>query len=244
MVAWVSAPLSGPELSGLERPSSLLSLPTRAGAPSVMGTALLAAALLASAVHAHSDELPPPPDRSQEPQWSESRSVPRPPLPDGAVEVDRATRAADWSAPFCSKWTDECTECWGSALDSRAVCQSRKGACTPSRIRCIDVDWAMAPLYCARIDEECGGTTFQVDEKGARQDASGGGFCPNERYRRAPVDYTCASLRSVYEFCRQQSSEADCKEEGRALSAARPTRERLRTILRQSLSLDPYEAAR
>jgi len=160
-------------------------------------------------------------------------------LPRGAVETPRASSASRWSAPFCKAWTDGCLECSGSGLENEVYCKDRNiSACIPSKVRCIEVDWHIAPLYCAGIMEECSEAMFSVDGNGKRQDASHG-ICPVERTRRDPEDYKCISFRSAFEECSKNSDAMSCRKQARAFSAAQAVRERLLIMFQESEALQP-----
>lgn len=160
-------------------------------------------------------------------------------LPKGDVEMPRTSKASDWSAPFCKTWTDGCLECSGTGLEDDVYCKGRNiSACIPSKVRCIEVDWHVAPLYCAGITEECSETRFGVDGSGRRQDASHG-MCPVEKTRRNPEDYRCITYRSDFEECRKNSDAPTCGKQAHAFSAAQTVRKRLRIMLRESEALQP-----
>lgn len=160
-------------------------------------------------------------------------------LAKGGVEAPRTSKAPEWSAPFCKTWTDGCLECSGSSLEIEVYCKDRNAAaCIPSKVRCLEVDWHVAPLYCAGITEECSETLFVVDGNGRRQDASHG-MCPIERTRRDPEDYKCITYRSAHEECRKNGDAMSCGKQARASSAAQAVRKRMRSMLQESEALQP-----
>jgi hypothetical protein len=165
----------------------------------------------------------------------------RAPLPIGEVELPRGLPAAKWSAPFCKVWTDDCLECSGSALEMEVLCKDRKMvACTSSRVRCLEIDLHVAPLYCAEVSDECQTLAFRGGPDGSRADASGNncGDFPTKSTvpERAPENWKCETFQAQQEECvRNGAPLTVCRREGAA--AASGALVRLKTMLRESESL-------
>jgi len=162
----------------------------------------------------------------------------RPRLPAGAVERPRDTSAPNWAAPFCSQWTDDCVTCRGSALSDAISCYDRStSTCVPKKVRCIDIDETVAPLFCTIVDEECGGIIYGVNQDG-RTDSVSHGLCPIEHKREHPQDYKCISNRKRVEDCVANNDKAWCRDE---LKEARKVTDRyqalFRDLLRQSVKV-------
>jgi hypothetical protein len=165
----------------------------------------------------------------------------RAPLPIGEVELPRGLPAAKWSAPFCKVWTDDCLECSGSALEMEVLCKDRKMvACASSRVRCLEIDLHVAPLYCAEVSDECQTLAFRGGPDGSRADASGNncGDFPTKSTvpERAPENWKCETFQAQQEECvRNGAPLTVCRREGAA--AASGALVRLKTMLRESESL-------
>lgn len=182
--------------------------------------------------------------------------IPRSDLPPGSVEFSRDLPAPKWSAPYCKQWTDDCSECGAGGLELEIECrQLAAGACIPSRVRCFEIDYSIAPLYCEAVTSQCDESTWSLDENGLTS-ANGTALCNKRGVATTPKvadyakfledqrrkeDYKCKRIRSEEQYM------MDCMEDGSTKNVCLEflpryrlparLRARLKTIVNESLDL-------
>jgi hypothetical protein len=133
-----------------------------------------------------------------------TKSVKLPPVPARAVELDRARPAETWNSQFCRRWTDGCSRCFKPvAIGNQAVCEAEatSEACSSSRVRCLEFDPVVAPLFCSGLSDGCGAENVGASGTGELYVASHD-YCLLRREVRPPVDWVCGTARQVREDCR------------------------------------------
>jgi hypothetical protein len=121
------------------------------------------------------------------------------------------------------------------------VCEAEGTAetCSPTRVRCIEFDQVIAPLFCAGLNDGCGGASIGVSGDGELFAASHD-YCLLRRKDRPPVDWVCWTAQKVREHCKPvptgSQSAKECVRTN--LEAARRYRRLMERLVRDSRRLD------